>query len=89
MTTETVSPQPQKLENVMGWLANVDATQPAPADPEIDKQANAVVTNLLATGPEDANTISHNRQVLESMGAELQKEAARRSQMLKQPIGKL
>lgn len=89
MTTETVSPQPQKLENVMGWLANVDATQPAPADPEIDKQANAVVTNLLTTEPGDANTISHNRQVLESMGAELQKEAARRSQMLKQPIGKL
>jgi uncharacterized protein YaaN involved in tellurite resistance len=89
MTTESVAPQPQKLENVMGWLSNVDAAQPAPADPEIDKQANAVVGNLLSTQPGDANTISHNRQVLESMGAELQKEAARRSQMLKQPIGKL
>jgi uncharacterized protein YaaN involved in tellurite resistance len=89
MTTETAAPQPQKLENVMGWLANVDAATPAPADPEIDKQANSVVTNLLSTQPGDANTIGHNRQVLESMGAELQKEAARRSQMLKQPIGKL
>ena len=89
MTTETAAPQPQKLENVMGWLANVDAATPAPADPEIDKQANAVVSNLLSTQPADGNTISHNRQVLESMGAELQKEAARRSQMLKQPISKL
>ena len=89
MTTDTVAPQPQKLENVMGWLANVDAATPAPADPEIDKQANSVVSNLLSTQPGDANTIGHNRQVLESMGAELQKEAARRSQMLKQPIGKL
>ena len=89
MTTETVSPQPQKLENVMGWLSNVDATQPAPVDTEIDKQANAVVSNLLSTQPADGNTISHNRAVLESMGSELQKEAARRSQMLKQPIGKL
>lgn len=89
MTTETAAPQPQKLENVMGWLANVDAATPAPADPEIDKQANAVVSNLLSTQPGDANTISHNRAVLESMGAEIQKEAARRSQMLKQPIGKL
>jgi uncharacterized protein YaaN involved in tellurite resistance len=89
MTTETAAPQPQKLENVMGWLTNVDAATPAPADPEIDKQANSVVTNLLSTQPGDGNTISHNRQVLESMGAELQKEAARRSQMLKQPVTKL
>jgi len=89
MTTETVAPQPQKLESVMGWLANVDAAVPAPADPEIEKQAGAVVGNLLSTQATDANTISHNRQVLESMGSELQKEAARRSQMLKQPIGKL
>jgi uncharacterized protein YaaN involved in tellurite resistance len=90
MTSETVTPPPpQKLENVMGWLANADASVPAPADPEIEKQAGAVVGNLLATQPGDGNTISHNRQVLESMGSELQKEAARRSQMLKQPINKL
>jgi uncharacterized protein YaaN involved in tellurite resistance len=89
MSTETVTPPPQKLESVMGWLTTTDATAPAPADPEIEKQAGAVVSNLLSTAPGDANTISHNRQVLESMGSELQKEAARRSQMLKQPIGKL
>src|SRR5436190_3567779 len=89
MTTETVAPQPQKLENVMGWLTNVDAAATAPADPEIEKQAGAVVSNLLSTQPADGNTISHNRQVLESMGAELQKESARRSQMLKQPVAKL
>lgn len=89
MSTETVTPPPQKLESVMGWLTTGDATAPAPADPEIEKQAGAVVSNLLSTTPTDANTISHNRQVLESMGAELQKEAGRRSQMLKQPVAKL
>ena len=89
MTTETATQPPQKLENVMGWLANVESTTPAPADPEIEKQAGAVVASLLTTEAKDGTTISHNRQVLESMGSELQKEAARRSQMLKQPISKL
>jgi uncharacterized protein YaaN involved in tellurite resistance len=89
MTTETAAPTPPKLENVMGWLANVDAATPAPADPELEKQAGAVVANLLTADPKDAGTISHNRQVLESMGTQLQREAARRSQMLKQPVSKL
>ena len=89
MTTETTTQPPQKLENVMGWLANVETSTPAPADPELEKQAGDVVANLLTADPKDGNTISHNRQVLESMGSELQKEAGRRSQMLKQPISKL
>jgi uncharacterized protein YaaN involved in tellurite resistance len=90
MTETVTAPQPpQKLENVMGWLANVDAAAPAPADPEIEKQAGEVVASLLTADPTDGNTISHNRQVLESMGSQLQKEAARRSQMLKQPVAKL
>lgn len=91
MTTETVSAgqPPQKLENVMGWLANVETATPAPADPELEKQAGEVVANLLTADPKDGNTISHNRQVLESMGSQLQKEAARRSQMLRQPVAKL
>lgn len=91
MTTETVTSAqpPQKLENVMGWLANVETASPAPADPELEKQAGDVVNNLLTADPADANTIGHNRQVLESMGSQLQKEAARRSQMLRQPVAKL
>jgi uncharacterized protein YaaN involved in tellurite resistance len=90
MATETTAAaQPQKLENVMGWLANVETSSPAPADPELEKQAGDVVANLLTADPKDGTTISQNRQVLESMGSQLQKEAARRSQMLKQPIAKL
>jgi uncharacterized protein YaaN involved in tellurite resistance len=91
MATETVNAAqpPQKLENVMGWLANVESAAPAPTDPELEKQAGEVVTNLLTADPTDGSTISHNRQVLESMGTELQKEAGRRSQMLKQPVAKL
>lgn len=91
MTTETstAGQPPEKLEKVMGWLANVDTAAPAPADPVLEKQASEVVTNLLTTDTRDGTTISHNRQVLESMGSQLQKEAARRSQMLKQPVAKL
>ena len=93
MATETVpAAQPaesEKLENVMSWLANVEVTAPAPADPELAGQADRVVTRLLTVDPRDARTQGQNKEVLQSMGMELQREAARRSQMLKQPVAKL
>ena len=81
--------QPEKLESVMSWLSNVETTAPAPADPEIAGQADSIVTRLLTADPKDVQTQGHNKQVIQSMGMELQREAARRSQMLKQPVAKL
>lgn len=93
MATETVSStqpaQPAKLENVMSWLSSVESTAPAPTDPVLDSQADNVVAQLLTADPKDVQTQGHNKQVIQSMGMELQREAARRSQMLKQPVAKL
>ncbi len=87
--TTTEAAQPGKLENVMGWLDNVQVSAPAPADPELEGQADAVVTHLLNADPKDVDVQNKNKQVIQSMGLELQREAARRSQMLKQPVAKL
>ena len=93
MATETVPAaqpaQPEKLESVMSWLSNVETTAPAPADPELAGQADSIVTRLLTADPKDVQTQGRNKQVIQSMGMELQREAARRSQMLKQPVAKL
>lgn len=89
MATTTEAAQPAKLESVMGWLDNVQVSAPAPADPELEGQADAVVTHLLTADPKDVEMQNKNKQVIQSMGLELQREAARRSQMLKQPVAKL
>jgi len=39
--------------------------------------------------PKDVQTQSRDKQLIQSMGLELQREAARRSQMLKEPVSKL
>jgi uncharacterized protein YaaN involved in tellurite resistance len=91
MATETVpaGKPSEKLENVMAWLGNVETAVPAPADPELDRQADRVVTHLLTVDPKDVQTQSRDKQLIQSMGLELQREAARRSQMLKEPVSKL
>ena len=91
MATETIpaGKPAEKLENVMAWLGNVETTAAAPADPVLDSQADNVVAQLLTADPKDVQTQGHNKQVIQSMGMDLQREAARRSQMLKQPVAKL
>lgn len=84
VTTEKKADQ---LESVMSWLST--ATEPAPLDPVIDTQADEVVTALMTTDPADAQKQSINKQAIQNLGLELQKEAARRSAMLKQPVHKL
>jgi uncharacterized protein YaaN involved in tellurite resistance len=85
-TTQTV-PKDQALEPVMSWLTNV--TEPAPLDPVIDAQADEVVGKLLTVSPAEVDKVAVNKEAIENLGAELQKEAARRSAMLKQPVHKL
>jgi len=84
--TPTVT-KDQALEPVMSWLANV--TEPAPLDPVIDAQADEVVTRLLTVTPGEADKVAVNKQAIENLGGELQREAARRSAMLRQPVHKL
>ncbi|HEY5719226.1 MAG TPA: toxic anion resistance protein, partial [Gammaproteobacteria bacterium] len=56
------------------------------ADPELVQQADEVVGKLLATNLGDGHATQRSKEAVEAMGVQLQKEAARRSQMLKQPL---
>ena len=84
--TQTVA-KDQALEPVMSWLTNVN--EPAPTDPVIDAQADEVVGKLLTVNPAEADKVSINKQAIENLGGDLQREAARRSAMLKEPVHKL
>lgn len=84
--TQTAVPE-QKLESVLTWLSNVQET--APADPVIDSQADEVVTRLMTIDPAQADKVTVSRQSIQGLGSDLQREAARRSAMLKQPVHKL
>ena len=92
MTTQTTQVEKTKsgeLESVLGWLEVPGAAVPAPADPEIEGQADKVVGHLMTVDPKDADTIAQGRNTIQAMGLELQRESARRSAMLKQPVQKL
>jgi uncharacterized protein YaaN involved in tellurite resistance len=77
----------ENLESVMSWLSTT--TEPAPPDPVLDGQADQVVTQLMTTDPADVQRQVQHKHAIENLGAELQREAARRSAMLKQPVHKL
>lgn len=88
-TTQVDKAKPAELESVLKWLDVPGVSVPAPADPEIDGQAEQVVGHLLTVDPKDAEALSRGRNAIQTMGLELQRESARRSAMLKQPVQKL
>ena len=59
------------------------------ADPELAKQAEDVTARVLRLDLNDHEAQDQTKLAFESMGVELQKEAARRSAMLKQPLNAL
>jgi uncharacterized protein YaaN involved in tellurite resistance len=89
MTTTAVTTPAQEtdLESVMSWLKDVKAE--APSDPVIEQQATQAVSQMLSVQPEQAAAVAITKKSIETLGADLQKEAARRSAMLKQPVSKL
>lgn len=58
-------------------------------DPELQQQADDIVARILNSDIQETGTASSLKNAMESMGIALQKEAARRSAMLKQPLTKL
>ena len=84
--TQTEKKEPN-LESVMSWLTNV--AEPAPVDPVLATQADEVVTKLMTVDPAQAEKVALNKQAIQNLGGELQREAARRSAMLRQPVHKL
>src|SRR5688572_23208316 len=68
-------------------LADPTALQPSvQADPKIAQQAEDVVARILRVDGGDHEGREKAKAAVEAMGVQLQKEAAHRSQMLKQPL---
>jgi uncharacterized protein YaaN involved in tellurite resistance len=71
----------------------IDEPQAIHADPSVDtdlaRQADDVVARILHVQPADMDAQLRTKAAIEAMGAQVQKDAARRSQMLKQPVAKL
>ena len=59
----------------------------AAEDPELAKMADAFVRDVLATNAEDS--LQQQRETIDGMGIEVQRQAAHRSKMLQAPIRKL
>ena len=59
------------------------------ADQEIVTQADDVVARILNTNPSDHDAATRTKTAIEGIGSQVQQEAGRRSQMLKQPIATL
>ena len=58
-------------------------------DTELDNQAGDVVARIMKLDLNDQSAYEQTKAAVENLGSELQKEAARRSAMLKQPLTQL
>jgi len=63
--------------------------QAAVVDTGLQQQADDVVARIMQTDLSDTTQLEKTKAAVESMGLDLQKEAARRSAMLKQPLTQL
>jgi len=98
MSTATASPQAASaplqvatIEEIKRELgAGAPAAAPATAeDRDLDGKADQFVQALLAIDPKDFKARKDYATAAESMGIELQKQAAKKSEILKQQIGKI
>lgn len=78
------------LEDIKRDLgAAAPGTAPGAAYPELDAKADQFVAALLAIDPKDFAARKDYAAAAESMGIDLQKQAAKKSEILKQQIGKI
>lgn len=97
MSTGTPSPQaaaPLQVATLEDIKRDLGVAAPGtapgtPADPELDAKADQFVTALLAIDPKDFAARKDYASAAESMGMDLQKQAAKKSEILKQQIGKI
>ena len=93
MSTETTTQIFADKEQLRSELKLTDPMQitvkQAQNDPALQEQADDIVARILKTDIQDAGAANSAKSAVESMGIGLQKEAARRSAMLKQPLTKL
>lgn len=95
MSNAATSPQaaaPLKvatLEEIKRDLGAAEAAADSAADRELDAKADQFVAALLAIDPKDFAARKNYTSAAETMGLELQKQAASKSEILKQQIGKI
>jgi len=99
MTNQTAAPNSQSqaaalhavsLDEVAQDKSLVAGAAPSPAaDPALQAKAEQFVDALLSLDPADIRARQDGKSAIENMGLELQRRAAQKSQMLKQPIKKL
>jgi uncharacterized protein YaaN involved in tellurite resistance len=82
---------PLQVANAQALRKDLQLDDPAAGalDPALEAKAEAFVQALLAMDPKDIAAREDGKNAVDTMGLELQKRAAQRSQMLQQPIRKL
>src|SRR5262245_60226519 len=92
MSSQTGTPQQLVVPDAQQLRRELDLADPsgapaeAPADPKLAQQAEDVVARILRVDLSDHDAREQTKSAVEAMGINLQREAARRSQMLKQPL---
>ena len=94
MTTQQVSSQTNsglQVASVAEIKKSIDLSEPTAVitDPELDAKADKFVEALMVIDPKDYKAREEYKNATETMGLELQKQAARKSEMLKQPVRKI
>jgi uncharacterized protein YaaN involved in tellurite resistance len=92
-TPQAASAAPLQVATMEEIKRDLGTSTPAPAtaveDRELDGKADQFVSALLAIDPKDFKARKDYATAAESMGIELQKQAAKKSEILKQQIGKI
>lgn len=94
MTTQQVSGQTAsglQVATVAEIKKAIDLGEPTTTttDPELEAKADKFVEALMVIDPKDYKARDEYKNATETMGLELQKQAARKSEMLKQPVRKI
>ena len=93
MASQTTSQLFADREQLRSELKLADPMQmtaeQAQQDPVIQEQADDIVARILNTDAQDGQATAEIKGAVESMGMALQKDASRRSAILKQPLTKL
>ncbi len=79
----------KKLREDLHLVEPLEIHATATTDPELDQQAEDVVARILKTDITNAGEHKKTSTAIEQIGMDLQREAARRSAMLKQPLTRL
>ena len=79
----------KKLREDLHLVEPLQIHATAATDPELDQQAEDVVARILKTDINNAGEHKKTSTAIEQIGMDLQREAARRSAMLKQPLTRL